>query len=778
MSGAMEWLLDLETLRPGAESVRFAFERPAPLYLWVGLGAAAVVIGVVAYRRLPGPSALRWVLAGLRAALLLLLAVLIAGPSFERREETSEPDWLLVLVDRSTSMGVMDASLDQERSTREAQLQRALAEAAPAVAALGENRRVKWFGFGDGTYELGVDDQGLPVLDAPLGRRTNLAGAIETALKRAVARPIAGMLVLSDGRATDAPAKTDLRALIGAGAPLHAVPLGSATAVADVAVRRVSAPTMAFKDDPTPVTVEFVTRGEPGARVAGEVRLVDEATDGVLETRRVSLAAGVQDVVLTHQTDEAGAQRWRVEFIPDEPDLIAPNNFGSASLEIVDRPLRVLYLDGYPRWEQRYLRNLLIREGSIESSNLMLAAGRRYLQEGDVEIASLPSSPEEWSRYDVVILGDLDPGVLTPAQIDQIQLFVAEDGGGLVWIAGESQTPRAWWSTPLAALLPFQKPVSPLRAIGEVVQVHATAEAERVGVLRLLGAGESGWPEELTDPLTAWSALHWAQDIDPALLKPSASVLASAAPLAGEPRWPLVMTMRYGAGRAVYVGTDEIWRWRYGRGELLYERFWIQLVRHLGNERLMRGALGYTVAAGSETAEVGEPVAITVELLDQSLVESSPEVVRLRAVSDAATLGVQNEIEFDLPSTGERRGRYAGVWTPPAAGRWTIRAIDPQLAGAGGGGASAVVEARLPGSELVDPRPDHALLAALASMTGGEVIAPGELSKIADPGVFPSRSVRRVMLEREALWDTPLALMLLVGLAGLEWIGRRLLRLL
>lgn len=781
MSGLLEWALGLERLSLGGEGVRFAFERGMPLYLWVGALMACAGAAALAYRKVGGPSLLRWSLAGVRAALLLALVALALGPSLERRDETTEPDWVLALVDRSESMTVRDvAGEGGGRLDRDAQLRAALEASAEAIAAMGEDREVRWFGFGDGAYELETDERGLPVLGPADGRRTAVGRSLSDALERAAARPVAGVLLLSDGRASDAPGRSDVRALASAGAPMHVTPLGSEGLVTDVSVAGVSAPAVAYEGDPAPVTVALESIGSEGA--GGVVRLIDESSGEELARERVEIGAGEgngrAEVTLTHTPKGSGSRGWRAEFVPDEPDLIAENNTGAAVIEIVNRPIRALYLDGYPRWEQRYLRNLLRREASVESSSLMLAPNRRYLQEGDVEIRSLPTSPEEWAEYDVVVLGDLDPGVLTVDQLDQLRLFVSESGGGLLWIGGESHTPRSWWSTPLAALIPFTAPRSGVETTRSAALASPTEEAERLGVLRLLGAGAGVWPPELSDPATGWSALQWAQRVEADRLKPSATALATAVG-EGEPPFPLVTTMRYGAGRVLYVATDEIWRWRYGRGELYYERFWVQLLRLLGRERLISGDAGYELRASTDEAAVGEAVTVTVEIRDQSLLETAPETVRVRARAETGALGVEGEtvIELRAGARSERGGRFTGVWSPPAAGRWRLETADAALRVEGGDAPGATVRATLPGGELNDPRPDHELLAALASMTGGEVIAPGDLSRVGEPGVFPSRRVRRVTIEREALWDTPLAIGLVILLAGAEWIGRRVMRL-
>lgn len=776
MSAILDQLLDLERLTFGGEGVRFTFERALPPYVWVGVASACVACGVAAYWRHSGAAWMRRLLTGLRGLLLFALAVLVAGPMLERRTETAEADWVLVLVDRSASMSVADAGSDADRVTRDEQLRAALDAARPALARLAEGRELRWFGVGEGAYELGGQEELLPELGEAQARRTRLGRGIADALQRAAARPLAGMLLISDGRSMDAAARSALREFSEAGAPLHTVTLGASGATADVAVRRVSVPRVAYQNDPAPVSVELVALGGDGA-LRGRIDLIDERTGAVIESKDVELESGVSEHRLGHRPSTPGEQRWRVEFVPDETDLITDNNSALASIEIVDRPVRALYLDGYPRWEQRYLRNLLIREATVESANLMLAPGRRYQQEGDFEISTIPSSPEEWSTYDVVVLGDLAPGVLTPAQIEQIRLFVAEEGGGLVWIGGESHTPRSWWSTSLGALIPFTSSGGSVAALDAPAQAAPTSEAERLGVLQLTEDGDATWPEELSDPSVGWSALHWVQSLPMSSLKPTARVLATARPIGGGDETPLVVTMRYGSGRVVYVGTDEIWRWRYGRGEVLYERFWIQTVRLLARERLDRGSAGFRLRAASETVSVGDPVPLTLEITDQSLLDASVESVRVR-IEPADEIGVGVAIEMQLTRDVGGDGRFTAVWTPPSAGRWTLNVADPALRGASAESGAVSVDVTLPGDELTDPRPDHDFLRELSLQTGGQTLAPEELSSVGDPGFFPSRRVRRVAVEQETLWDTPLAIMLIILLGSLEWIGRRVLRVL
>src|SRR5690606_19970297 len=124
------------------------------------------------------------------------------------------------------------------------------------------------------------------------------------------------------------------------------------------------------------------------------------------------------------------------------------------------------------------------------------------------------------------------------------------------------------------------------------------------------------------DPSYGWSQLRWVQRIDPTRLKPTAEVLAETVmPISAEDaNVPLVVLMRYGAGRSIYVATDEIWRWRYGRGELLPEQFWMQILRMLGRDALGAGEQAIFMA-GPRRVEAHQPVRLDLRLLDEQLAE-------------------------------------------------------------------------------------------------------------------------------------------------------------
>jgi len=786
-------LFGLRELGFGDPEVTFAFARPFPAWAWLLIVAGAIGLSVWSYRRIEASGAARATLAMLRAGLILLIAIVITGPQLVRPNVRVENDWVIVLADRSASLTVEDVRRPgDERISRDEQLRRTIAAAWPAWEEVSREKRVLWLAFDGSARELPVRRgaegaiAGLDLGEAD-GRRTAIGAAIDQALQLVTARPVSAIVVLSDGRSVDETSRRAMRRLRAERIPVYAVGLGSETSLGDLLLADVEAPEAAFVDDEVPVRVRVEHRGAAERDVSAMVRLTDEATGLLLDERPVSVPAGGEEaasaeVTLRVRVSEPGSGRWRVTLVPRRPDIIEENNRRDFAITLVDRPLRVLYLDGYPRWEARYLRNLFLREESLESSSLLLSSRRQYLQEGDIILDRLPLSPEEWEQFDVVILGDLRAELFSAEQLMQLRDHVADRGAGLLWIGGPSATPTSWAGTPLADLLPFRLSAAgsleprgrEIEAYLDPVLMHRTPAAERLGLLDLDEA-EQGWPEVLRDAGNRWARLWFAQRISPARLKPAVEVLATFLPAgdrAAEPTSegsPAVVSMRYGAGRVVYVATDEIWRWRYGRGETLPERFWIPLLRFQARERLAQSDRSALLEVAPRRPTAGRPAAVRLRLLDQDLLDRLPRrtPLRIEPANPDDTLPTE---ELVLGPSGSRRERTA-TWIPPAAGRYRLASQDPLLAG-----LAVEVDVVLDDNELRRPETDFALLASVAAETGGELLQPAEFASL------PERLPRRELTiagdpDVEPLWDRPVVLVLILTIAGLEWLGRRLLRL-
>lgn len=790
----LDRVLGLSRLSWSDAGARLGWEIGLPAWAWLLVLAAAAGVALWAYRGLEAPRRWRAVLGVLRAALLIWVVVLLLGPRLVLPQEQVERDVLAVLLDRSASMQVQDMRagdvhaghpmLDPGTAVTRDRALRMTLERYPALfgpEGLGREREIAWFGFDGGAYPLDPGD--LPPAE---GESSRLISAIEHVLDRTEGRPLSGIVILGDGRSPEPMTAGVRRRLAGEAVPVFTVPLGAPSLPVDVELVRVDVPRRAFLEDPLPVRAHVNLEGRDVKPEAVQLRLVDEQSGAVLDT--APLEAPGEPVLLEASGREAGTVSWRVEAVYEPGsgpgELVTDNNHRSVQVEFIDRPVRVLYVAGYPRWEYRYLLNSLRRQSGIESSVFLASADPGVGSEGDTPMAKLPGEAGAWLPFDVVILGDIPPAVLGEARAAELRRHVSEHGAGLIWIGGPRHTPAAWDGHPLAELLPMRRPEAARRVSpsGGPLTVRPTPAARALGVLALESGIPDGWPENLP-------GLYWVQAVGP--LKPAAGVLAEAKREAGtatgDSAHPLVVRMPMGAGQVFYVATDETWRWRYGRGGLYFDRFWTQLVQALARSRVRGGGERAALRVSHRQVGIGQRVVLETLVRDPLLLGRALDKVSLE-IEDAR--GDVREITLLPAGPGEGEGgggdgdgggggtseaaerRFETTWQPARSGAHTLRVVEPALAHLG---LKFRVMVTRPDSEMGEPQADHQRLVALAERTGGAALGPGELEALLER--VPNRSRRTAVDLTEPLRHAPLALALLLVLLTLEWALRKLVRL-
>lgn len=787
-------LVNLSDLPPDVEQWHFAWDPLVgwlPAWLWPLAILLLAVLAVWSYRSLLGPARARSALATVRTAVLVLILFILAGPTIVFPRERIEPDTVAFLLDRSRSMTVRDVNTNSSTSriSRDAQIRQSIdAIGATVLPAISNDHRTVWIAFDSQATELftNISSDGssrIPEIGLPGGNGTNIGAAIDLALTTLAGRPISSLVLLSDGRQTAALPPALLHRLQAEHTRIITVPHGSPTPIVDDSVAMIEAPQKAFVHDHVPVQVRIDRMGQADDHGALTVQLIDDATGTILDQRTIeppvaSNEITQQQLVLTGKPLELSTARWRVELKAEsgQPrDLLSDNDVGNIEIELIDRPLRVLYIEGYPRWEYRYFKNMLIREHSIDSSVILLSADRDFAQEGNTPVTRMPMTAEEIDPYDVIVIGDVPAEVLAPEQALAIRTHVAEHGAGLLWIAGPRSTPGTYASSPLAALLPIRKVEQPL-TIGTPVTIERSELARRLGMLDLLREGTSAWPV-LADAALGWTELNWVQRIEPSMLKPAVETLARARAISvdGSPEAPaVIMHMRYGAGASMYVATDEFWRWRYGHGELLPEQVWIQLIRMLGRNRVELANQAAVLRVDPRIVEPGAPFTAELRILNSLLIQSAPQEVRL-AVELEGQPGRRSEATMQADPTAP--GRYLINRILDTVGTWRLSVIESSLVdlrleqeiqvrqkdaefGTAGGGSA-----------------DWAFMQTLADETDGTMLTPDQVNQLANPGLLPNRSVRIPMDVRRTLWDSPLCFIIAFVLLVCEWVGRRLIRL-
>ena len=760
----VEWVVT-DAVPTDAGEMSIVFERPVPSWGWFLITLGAVLVGWWSYRRLSGAvrvptRALRALLALARASTIVLLAFLIAGPSIRFAREKIERDRVLILLDRSQSLTIADGPLG---ISREQQLSDALAKAKDALIGIERSKIVEFIGFTGGAFSLTRSVGAvIPELGTPSGDRTDIESALRQALSRTAGRPVSAVVMFTDGRSAVPVSTETLRLFERDSIPIFAYALGSKDRIGDAGIVSTLLTTRAFVRDRVPVEVR-IDRG--GITTPLILRLIDTSTGAEIARRELPTATepGEETIVLDATSSDAGAKSWRVELSGTQSDLVRENDVREMSIEFIDRPVRVLYVEGSSRWEYRYFKNLLLREKDLESSIMLLSADRDFAQEGNLPIARLPRTKEEFAKYDLFVIGDVPSGYFSPEQLTLLRAEVSERGAGLLWIAGERSTPASWEGTTLADLFPLKPPFALEPRVGNSVMRPMPA-ASRLGVLRLTD-DEDGWPDEFSNPNLRWPSLRYVQSVPRNRLKPTAEVLAMADGVGAAAEEPsaVVTRMRFGAGDVVFVATDEIWRWRYGQGERFPERFWIPLVRMLARESLVRVDQSAALTVTPSRLAPGESAIVSLRLTDDESVARAPATISVDiqgadGVSIARIELAREGADATTVFVAERTGRFLAVANDPAFGR-----------------AEAAFEVVRTDDELRRGDADHAALFDLTQRTQGQMLDDAKMRGIEE--LLPLRARQTDESVQRALWDTPTALILVLTLLGLEWCGRRMLRL-
>ncbi|HSS66532.1 MAG TPA: hypothetical protein VLS27_19035, partial [Gammaproteobacteria bacterium] len=632
MTKLLEWLFDLERIRLG-EDAPLLLRWGNPLEAWVlfcvGLAAAAWI--ALAYRQEPTSAPRRAGLAVLRCAVVGLVVAVLCQPVLVLQRNRVEPSHVALAVDTSQSMAWRDvyedvdlarsvragagldpddsevaASSDQLPSRLELVRLALLRDDAAPLRRLLQRNGLQLISFDGSVESHGLYPRGGSAVaelgDAlgslvAKGTTTDIGGAIREIIEKSEGRRLAAIVLASDGQATHAGNLKDMLDL-AAGRQVPIVPLriGSPQRPRDVEVTLVKVPETVFVNDLLVVQAELSASGLTDAAEV-EVRLVHTATDEVVARERVALEPDGPAGALRHDTfvslrykpTQTGLARFRIEVPPLKDEWITENNEDEVEVAVVEDRLRVLYVEGYPRYEYRYVKNALLREQTVDLSVLLLRADERFVQEGTTPIRRFPESAEELNRFDVVVFGDVDPegGWIADAQLELLVDFVGVRGGGFGLIAGEYAAPHRFVDTPLEKLIPVQiDSTFSGRYEGTLdagFSLQLTPEGRRSGLFQVAaGQGENGSKLFHRLPKLYWAA----RTLGP---KPGASSLAehpSRQAFGGlygsrSLMLPIVVTGRYGAGKLFFQGTDDTWRWRRRTGEFLHDAYWVQVVRAL-----------------------------------------------------------------------------------------------------------------------------------------------------------------------------------------------------
>ena len=782
-----------------------------------GAGVLAVALAAIAlpaliwwlYRRERRELSVgrRAVLTGLRALTLLAVAAMLVEPVLISSRRETVKSRLALVLDDSESMKFSDPYTDESRAAEVASALKLGSEGKkspvirlretprldlvksalrPHLEALGRGRDTYIYDLASAAREgVGGSSARTRKLDDVKPNRgiSPLGDAIGGVLAAHRGQPVAGLILATDGRsnAGEDPLRA-AEAAVRANIPIYAIAAGADEGPRNVRLAEVEASPVVFARDPMSLAVVVEARGLRDAEAT--IVLEQRANEGEWEpvaTQRVALG---EDGILKRTTFRitpkvVGQYEFRARVEDAGPELTLEDNVATAAVKVVRQQIRVLMIAGGPSPEVQFLRNALMRDQHVEFAGWLQHADPGYRQAGDRPIPRLPNDAEELRHYDALLLVDPDMRDLGGQWPELITNFVGRDAGGVIFVAGElfsqqlfdgegDKSTGANWTR----ILPVVREPGLFRTEAEVrLSTQNTYSLD----LTPEGRGDPIF-EFQADPirnrsiLTSLPGMYWSFPVTRA--RPGATVLARH----GDPRMQnqngrhvLLASQLYGPGRTVFIGFDSTYRWRY-LAEDYFDGFWARLVDRVGRNKALGGRLPFQVNLGKSVFRVGDPVTVGVRYTEAAAVAEGSELTAELEIAGQPPEPIRFERAPDDPAL------LTATFPAQQAGAYTLRVVPSTAADATGGVRASTTTFRVepPRREIDEPSLNRTLLADLARATGGKVFELKNLDRLDQ--AIPLREVTRTLETREELWDAPLLFATIILSLTIEWVLRKMYR--
>jgi hypothetical protein len=807
----MDWMLQsladrLDVAPPQAGealSPHLRFEQPWTQWLLIAvvLGGSALVVWL--YRR-EGKASLFYksLLAAIRICLILLLVFMLSEAVLSV-ERTGLP-YLTIMIDDSASQRIADQYDQPETKAGLEALanQVATSSATPAagreagditrldiakglvlkdnarlIQELQKQHKVRLYLVSTSARLLAEVNRPADVAQAieklvgveATGSQSRLGDGTRQVLTELRGVPPSAIVLLTDGQTTEGePLSKAAELAARKGVPLFTIGVGSAEPARDLELTELLVDDVVFVDDAVRFQAKLLARGFRDEKVV--VRLMerdpgsrDAKSNRELQSIEVEAPPDGQPkrVELVHRPKTTGERCFVLEVEPRPRELQVENNRIERVVTVRKEKLKVLIVESEPRYEFRYLKNYLEREETIDLSVVLLSSDPEYSEQDRSALPTFPAAKDELFAFDVVIIGDADPGFLTHSQMKNLAEFVSEKGGGILFIAGEAFDPLSYRGTPLETLLPIE--LSEARnptAVGNAINSYRpelTVEGRSSPIFRF-GENEAASAQ-------IWQGLpelFWY--FEAPRKKPAALVLAEHPTVSGsEGKLALDLYQFAGAGKTMFHAFDDTWRWRFRAGDRYFGRFWVQAIRFLARSKLV-GQRQAEIQTDRRRYERGQPIQLRVRFPNPGL---APAGTTVAVQVERNGLSPRKFTLNQLPGT---RNVFEGALPQAAEGEYQVRLLPSSIVDGPIPTASFRVEA--PASEFERVQMNEPELIRTAEATHGKFYTPLTAETLLQDLPKPSK----VPLDTDPpipLWNTWPVLSLFLVLITLEWILRK-----
>jgi len=706
-----------------------------------------------------------WVIWTLQTLLAALVLVLLWQPAITIAELKPQQNIIAVLVDDSRSMAITE-----DGSTRQAQAVKALQSGV--LASLNRSFQTRLYRIDD--VPARIDNLNALQPNAP---STRIGDSLKQLSEETSDLPIGAVVLLSDGGDNAGGIGTDtINALRARHIPVHTVGFGRERSVHDVELDDVTVAPRALAGSRLAAKITFHQRGYAGSKINLTVRDVSAGQAKVLAARTFSLHAdgNIQTETLMFDIGGAGARTLQIAAAPLAGEENTANNALTRVVNVSSEPRRILYIEGEPRWEYKFIRQAEEDDRMVQIVSMVRTSENKIYRQGIADpkelAAGFPSRPEDLFAYQGLIIGSVEAGYFNPAQQELIREFVDRRGGGLLLLGGQfAMADGGWNASKLPELMPTTLPTQAgafhREADPKNGTTHTTAELAPAGVDNII--------TRLVDDPTAnaakWKQLPYLMDYeDPATPKPGSAVLANMITPEGR-KLPLLITENFGRGRTAIMATGGSWRWQMSSplGDTAHDLFWQQLLRWVASDT--PGHIAASVPA--QMLLDNGAVTITADVRDPQYNPAPNAKVEAHILGPS---GVSALVE--MTPVPDNPGQFQAAWSAPKPGAY-LTEVTAQRADASTGtvkelGRDVITFQRMDGvAENFHTEQNRELLEHLATQTGGQYWKPTDLGKLAASIPFSEAGV--TVRETKELWNLPLVFLVLLVLRFSEWWLRR-----
>src|SRR5215467_13754722 len=553
------------------EKGRLAFQLLGGRWMFALFVVAAAVAAYFAYRKVARDKYSAGLVA-LRTLTFTALAFIFLRPVLEIKSVLPQESYIAVVIDNSKSMTIKDDG----QVSRSEQLRKQF-EATNLIKRLQDKFRVRVYSFDSTAQRIERPDQ----LTFE-GKRTKLESATDLLQQELGTVPLSGVVLVTDGadnaskQWTESLSKLEARKI-----PFYTVGVGSESITRDAEVVKVSAPRSTLKESTAVVDVSYRSHGFSGRKATVYVR-----ENGVLlKTEQVTLPRDgeIGETTLDLPVKNEGTRLFSFTLETPE-DRIPENNTLNALVEIKNDHPQILYIEGEPRWEFRYIRRALQDDPNIRLVTLLRSSQNKFYRQGlekeETLAEGFPKKKEELFAYKGLIFGSIESTFFSQDQLKMVVDFVSNRGGGFLMLGGRnSYSGGHYENSPIADILPVQLPAGDRTPVVGPVKMVVT-DYGRTHPLMKLAQDISG-----NVVVKDWGDLPPLNDYNKTLdAKVGGIVLARGqAEQKGGPDPILLAYQRYGRGRSMALTTGSTWHWQMGMDakDQTHEMFWKQTLRWL-----------------------------------------------------------------------------------------------------------------------------------------------------------------------------------------------------